>query len=390
MLHQADGSYGPPGSINNYIQSGQAFFVQSSGSSGTVSFTESAKAGGSSLITTPNPVNQVSHTLRTSLYTVNTDGTTGSIVDGVLNQFDDAYSNTVDAMDARKSINTGENLSIKQAGKLLVIERRQTITKQDTIFLNLTNERAQPYRFHFDADNLDPLVQGFLVDNYTNSRTPLNMTGSTEVNFTVTNIAASYAANRFMIVFAPQKALPVTFTSLKAYQQDKHINVEWRVDNEVNMKQYEVEKSINGTDFTTMTTKPPTANNGGSAIYVAIDASPVEGYNYYRIKSMDINGKTSYTNVVKVLMGSMKQDITIYPNPITDGMIHLQLMNEPEGKYNIRLLNKLGQLILQKQITHAGGNATEFIKWDYNLAHGMYQLEVTRPDGSIKDLNVMY
>ena len=105
---------------------------------------------------------------------------------------------------------------------------------------------------------------------------------------------------------------------------------------------------------------------------------------------MDINGKTSYTNVVKVLMGSMKQDITIYPNPITDGMIHLQLMNEPQGKYNIRLLNKLGQLILQKQITHAGGNATELIKWDYNLAHGMYQLEVIKPDGSIKDLNVMY
>jgi hypothetical protein len=86
----------------------------------------------------------------------------------------------------------------------------------------------------------------------------------------------------------------------------------------------------------------------------------------------------------------MKQDIIIYPNPITDGMIHLQLMNMPEGKYKIRLLNKLGQLIVQKQITHAGGNATELIKWDYNLAHGMYQLEVTNPDGTVKDLNVLY
>ena len=193
-----------------------------------------------------------------------------------------------------------------------------------------------------------------------------------------------------VIVFEPLKALPVTFTSIKAYKQDKNITVEWRVDNEMNMKQYEVEKSTNGTDFTTITLQAATANNGGSVAYVASDASPVEGYNYYRVKSVDANGKTSYTNVVKVLIGTLKQDITIYPNPITDGMIHLQLVNEPEGKYKIRLLNKLGQLIVQKQITHAGGNATELIKWDYNLAHGMYQLEVTRPDGTVKDINVMY
>ena len=310
--------------------------------------------------------------------------------DGVLSKFDDSYSNAIDEMDARKSMNSAENLAIKTAGKLLVVESRHTITEQDTIFLNLTGERNQPYRFHFDAENLDPSVQGFLVDNYLNTRTPLNMTGSTDVNFTVANVTGSNAANRFMIVFEPLKALPVTFTSIKAYKQDKNINVEWRVDNEMNMKQYEVEKSTNGTQFSSIAVKAATANNGGSAVYVIADANPVEGFNYYRVKSVDVNGKLSYTNVVKVLVGSMKQDITIYPNPITDGMIHLQLMNMPEGKYNIRLLNKLGQLIVQKQITHAGGNATELIKWDYNLAHGMYQLEVTKPDGTVKDLNVMY
>ena len=50
--------------------------------------------------------------------------------------------------------------------------------------------------------------------------------------------------DRFRIVFAPSVVLPVTFTSVKAYRQDKNINVEWRVENEMNIKQYEVEKSI--------------------------------------------------------------------------------------------------------------------------------------------------
>ena len=381
-------------SPNNYIQSGQAFILQSVGAGGTFTFKEGDKAPAISgpLVTTPNPVDptlQRISSLRATLYGISANGTP-VLLDGVLDQFDDAYSNGIDGLDARKVINTTENLGLKTAGKLLAIERRHTLTAQDTIFLNLTGVKVQQYQFHFDAENLNPGLQGYLEDNYLHSRTPLNMTGGTDVNFNMVNIPGAYAADRFRIVFEPLKALPVTFTSIKAYKQDKNITVEWRVDNEMNMKQYEVEKSTNGTDFTTITLQAATGNNGGSVAYVASDGGPVEGYNYYRVKSVDANGKISYTNVVKVLIGTLKHDITIYPNPITDGMIHLQLVNEPEGKYKIRLLNKLGQLIVQKQITHAGGNATELIKWDYNLAHGMYQLEITRPDGTVKDINVMY
>jgi len=166
--------------------------------------------------------------------------------------------------------------------------------------------------------------------------------------------------------------------------------VEWRIENEMNMKQYEVEKSINGTQFTTLVVKGATANGGRSAIYVTSDSKPVEGYNYYRVKSVDINGKTTYSDIVKVLIGSIKHTITIHPNPITDGMIHLRLTNQPEGRYGIRLLNKLGQVIMSRQISHAEGSSTEIIKWNYTLAHGIYQLEITKPDGDVKNIKVMY
>src|SRR4029078_3413955 len=286
--------------------------------------------------------------------------------------------------------NTSENLAIKTAGRLLAIERRHSIVQQDTIFLNLSGVRAQAYRFEFLAANLNPGLEGFLEDNYLHTRTRLTINGSTVVDFTIVNIAGSYANDRFRIVFTPAVVLPVTFTSIKAYLKDKSINVEWKVENEMNMKQYEVEKSVNGTQFISLAVKEASANGSRSAIYVSTDFSPVEGYNYYRVKSVDVNGKTEYTGVVKVLMGTIKQDIMIYPNPITDGVIHLQLMNQPEGRYGIRLLNKLGQLILSRQFSHAEGSSTEVIKWDYNLAHGVYQLEVTKPDSRIKVINVMY
>ena len=390
MVSPGGGSYGPFGTVNNYIQSGQAFLVQATGSDGTVSFAESSKANVSStLFSRPGSAPRMQQLLQTVLNEVNSDGST-AIIDGVLNSFDDSYSNAVDALDAKKTFSNGENLSISTGGKLLVIERKHTITQKDTIFLNLTGVRFQSYQFRFNASNIHTGVEGFLEDNYLHNRTPINLTGSTVVNFSIVNIAGSYAPDRFRIVFAPAAmALPVTFASVKAYRQDKNINVEWTVENEMNMKQYEVEKSTNGIQFTTLNVKAVTASDRRTGIYVMPDTRPAEGYNYYRIKSVDINKKATYSNVVKVLMGGMEHDITISPNPITDGMIHLQLMNQPEGKYNIRLLNNLA-VIVSKQINHIGGSSTELINTDYHLAHGIYQLEVTKPGGSLKDINVTY
>jgi len=376
----------------NYIQSGQAFLAQTAtgGTSGTVTFDESAKAGGNSaLFTTPNPVAQPIQIFNTTLSQVSVTGTT-NVVDGALAVFSDSYSNAIDGRDGRKSVNSAENLGILTGGKLLAVDSRATINSNDTIFFSLSGVSARSYRLHFDAENLNPLMQGYLVDRYTSSSTVLNMTGTTDVNFTVTSVAGSYAANRFMVVFAPAKVLPVTFTSITATAAGKHIDVQWRVDNEMNITGYEVEKSVNGTDFSTIATALPTSNNGGSAVYVSADGSPAAGYNYYRVKSVDVNGVKNYSAIVKVLMGSLAQSMAIYPNPVTDGMIHLQLKNQPQGYYTARLINKLGQVIAEQPFTYGGGNGTQRIKINHNLAHGMYDLQVSGPSNSPTTINVIY
>src|SRR6185437_9700202 len=119
--------------------------------------------------------------------------------------------------------------------------------------LNLSNVKAQKYRFEFTADQIyQPGLTGFLEDIYLHTSTPLNIDGVTDIDFNVVNVAGSYAANRFRIVFSQLSTLPVTFTSVKAYLQNQNINVEWKVDNEQNIKQYEVEKSVDGNHFTNL------------------------------------------------------------------------------------------------------------------------------------------
>jgi len=390
VITPGGGSYGISGSTSNYIQSGQAFFVQGDTGGGSLTFKEAAKTTGSGVVSVAPPV--PTPQLRANLYGVNTDGST-YIADGLLVNYDDNYSNKVDDMDAIKSANTSENLSVKEANQLLVVERRHSITGKDTIFLNLTGVSVRKYRFEFLADQLyHPGLSAWLADNYLHTSTPLYVDGTTDVDFSVTSAAASYAANRFMIVFSQLGTLPVTFTSVKAYSRDKNIEVQWTVENEMNMKQYETEKSTDGSRFTSLSITAAAVNGGHSANYLVTDTHPTDGYNYYRVKSVDINGKAAYSSIVKVMIGggTGSQAISVYPNPVVNGIINLQLNNQPQGNYGIRLINKAGQTIRQKQIQHAGGSSTESITLDKYLPRGIYQLEVTKPDGDKSIISVIY
>ncbi len=390
------GSYGDPSSPVNYLQSGQAFFVQTTSGIGTISFTESAKASISNSgtmylrngeLATPS-VNGAQ--LRSTLYGVNSNGST-FVTDGNLIQYKADYSNKIDGMDARKNPNSSENFAIISGGKTLAIERRSSIVETDTIFYNLTGVVVQRYRMELLASGLSAYgVEGYVEDSYFKTRKPLNMEGTTTVDFTVSNDKGSYAPDRFRVVFkqASPKVVPVTFVSVNGVQKNTDIQVDWKVQNETAILQYEVEKSTDGVRFTKSATVAGT--NKGLANYEWMDKGVNAGLYYYRIKTIGKNGEINYTAVVKVVVVFAPPSISIYPNPITDGIIHLQLVNQPAGRYGIRLMNPLGQTIVKKQAEHAGGNGTENIKWDYNLAHGIYQLEIVTPNGGVEVIKVMY
>ena len=148
---------------------------------------------------------------------INNDTST-YITDGNLIQYSAAYSNKIDIYDARKIINAAENFGIDSGGKLLAIERRTDIIPTDTIFYRLTGLSKRSYRIIFTATGLSSYgLQGFIEDHFLHTRTPLNMEGTTDLNFKVTSDAGSYAPGRFMIVFNKKStaiALPVTFISL--------------------------------------------------------------------------------------------------------------------------------------------------------------------------------
>src|SRR6185437_8149783 len=201
-----------------YLEFGQAVLLNNtSGSTATITFNESAKTTGSHLVFRGG-ASSPSQFFRTYLY-----ASSGKVADGNVVAFNSQYQNRLDVNDAIKIYNTGENLSLKRQGIMLSIEARSPVTASDTIYFDMKNVSKQTYHFQFSPENMgDDGLKAYLVDNYLRTKTEVSLGGVTSSDFTVNSDAASYAADRFMIVFKQSTqatVLPITFVSLAASQK---------------------------------------------------------------------------------------------------------------------------------------------------------------------------
>jgi len=312
-------------------------------------------------------------------------------LDGTLTQYDSGYSNNIDGMDALKLFNPGENIGMVRGSYVLIGERRHTIQGNDSIFFKMWNMREITYQLVFVAYNLDqPGRTGFLQDNYFHTSAPLNLNDTTKINFSVTSDPASKATDRFRVVFVTTgySTLPLNFISAKAFEQNNSVNVNWNTTNENNVKQYNVERSSDDHNFITSTVIKP--NNSAVNYYSWIDAYPNEGNNFYRISSIDVDGKIQYTNTMKVYVKQHNYDNQVYPNPATTNKMKLKMINQPTGVYEITLLNSFGQSLMTKSIQHKVGNSIENLDPLVNISKGIYLLEIRMPSGEKKVINVLF
>jgi len=112
--------------------------------------------------------------------------------------------------------------------------------------------------------------------------------------------------------------------------------------------------------------------------------------NFYRIKSVAINGAIVYSQVIKISLAESISNIEIYPNPATDGNFGVRLVNQPKGIYKIRLLNSAGQAIQNNTIEHPGGSMASTLSNNKDkLSAGLYQVQVIIPNKATASFNIL-
>lgn len=329
--------------------------------------------------------------LRSNLYIVAPDGST-VLMDGSLTQYYPGYTNNLDGMDARKMSNFSENWGMLRNDRVYVIERRHSIERTDSIFFKMWNMRIITYQIELIASGLDQDGRhAVLEDKYLKKSTPVNLNGNTYVNFSVTADPDSKASDRFRIIFSNEVAaglLPLDFTSVSALEKNNSVSINWATANEKNVKQLDIERSVNGKDFTKLSYVASQHNAVNN--YHWVDASPNEGNNYYRIVSRDLDGKSINSEVVKAYVSGLRQSINVFPNPATVNNFNLQMTNQKAGLYELKLMNSFGQVFVNKKMQYAGGTSVEKIYLLPTIPKGIYRLEIKTPDGDNKVITVVF
>ena len=377
---------GSPGAPTQYIQSSEAFFVRTSTTNpASIVFNESNKSSSNNL-SMFRPMNPApSQSLRTNLYMVKSDGNR-HMADGNLVQFDDSYNPGVDLQDALKFVNVNETFGVLGGTTSLALERRPPLANTDTVFFSFAKARQLKYQFEFTTELLErDNLAGFVEDKFLNKLSPLIMNGTTKLDFEVTAATASAAIDRFRVVFKPS----VVYTKLTAAVFSSDIGVEWIVASELDIKAYDVERSTDGINFTKMGTVTSAGNSNTAVTYTWLDKSPALGHYYYRIRSVSNSNVVGHSNIAKVKINKSTPAIYVFPNPVTENILQLQMNGMPQGVYGVRLMNSLGQAVVTNRISHTAGTATETIRPARKLIAGVYELQVTAPDKKITMVKVI-
>ncbi|HMT97260.1 MAG TPA: T9SS type A sorting domain-containing protein, partial [Ferruginibacter sp.] len=383
------GSYGANNSVDNVIENGAAFFVQSSGiGAGTVSFTEAAKVDGSREVFR---INGLDEKLSVIMET-NAPGETPEVLDGIMAMFDDSYTNEINGEDLMKFSNPGENIAINKGNdKLLMIESHPSIVADDTLFLKISGMKAKPYRLNVQVENMaKPGLMAWLVDKFTETSTPIDLLTGLIYNFDITT-NPSAVPDRFMIVFKNATVVPVKIVSIAAERNNNGSNsIKWRVENETGVAHYELQRSHNGSTFTALQTNiAATDNNGGSALYSRIDNNPLVADNYYRVKATLQNGRVEYSAIVKLSTVKAPSSITVFPNPVKENRFNIEFVNQPEGRYVLDLLAANGQVVYSFAVMVAGNNFVKTVTPARVIAGGTYHIRLTAPDGKTTVKKIM-
>jgi hypothetical protein len=165
------------------------------------------------------------------------------------------------------------------------------------------------------------------------------------------------------------KVLPVTITELKG----KHVNsvneLSWKTANEVGFRQFEVERSNDGSRFEKIGQVAAT----GAGSYSFTDHYLTTAH-YYRLKLVNNNGSFTYSQVVWIKQDNSLLVGAIKPNPFVS---ELEIPVSVTGKQTVKviLLDAKGTQVAAKQLT-VEGNHTVTISNLQHLAAGIYLLQV--------------
>jgi len=172
-------------------------------------------------------------------------------------------------------------------------------------------------------------------------------------------------------------SLPVFLSSFAGSIKDGIASLTWKTDNEINNKGFEIEKSFNGSDFSTIGFVA--AGENASNTYSFSESKNLAANNYYRLKQVDKDGQYTRSSVILLQNKTNIQQLVLFGN-VVKSQLNAQIEATKTGASSIAIVDMSGKVVktIQKQL-QKGTNQVSFNV--SGLQAGNYQLQIATTEG---------
>ena len=218
------------------------------------------------------------------------------------------------------------------------------------------------------ASNTGPTTNYTIMGN-------LNFTSK---NFTVvTSCVTRTAVNKAC-------TLPVEWLDISASRSSSSVLVKWSLASQVDNQRFEVQRSLDGINFTTIGVLPGKGTSSAYSEYEYVDYTSEKGRLYYRVIQVDYNGTSSSSAIVSAesAAGDLNT-LVLYPNP-TDAQFAITYSTGRDviGTVLVKVLNSLGQEVYVTSVD-ADVIASGLTIDASSFSQGAYLVKVTTNEGEL-------
>ncbi len=185
--------------------------------------------------------------------------------------------------------------------------------------------------------------------------------------------------NDYNLVVASASLMPVQLVSFNGSYSNGLATLNWETSQEINNDHFELYRSFDGIQFDLVATIAGAGTSFVPKYYSFRDGIGSKSSDvYYRLKQVDIDGKSSFSNVVRLSIGDGNESFRIYPNPvINDFTATFSASNAGPAKLLIRNVN--GQTVYSQTLNILKGNNAVSVQVP-QLIRGMYYVSVVNAE----------
>jgi hypothetical protein len=177
--------------------------------------------------------------------------------------------------------------------------------------------------------------------------TPIS--GATSIGSEHTKTVTNTSAFTTFAVFASASLLPVEMTAFTGKQIGNRAKLSWATASEKDNQGFEIERNTEGGQFEVIGFVKSKNSSNSSTNYEFWDDN-FHKTAYYRLKTVDLEGKETYSKTITIENTAKNAEITLFPNPILrGGNLNIKLGDNTVAEdFNIEIYNANGQLMAQQ------------------------------------------